>query len=232
MAFATIDMTKGITGVTPTANLPTIPVTKGGTNLTSGTTDQFLKFTGTTTLASAADNAGAMTYIGGSQGTTAVPTINVNGCFSDTYVAYYCLFSGAATTTSSSSPIVKFLDSGNSVLNGSNYKYAGYEMTGGSGGAGAYFYHDAAGFMPFHTSAMGNSSNLPWDIHMWFSDVSDSGHKPVISWLAAGFFHGYSFGTTSGGGGYDVETAVAGLQMSMGGGDIREYNVRVWGRKA
>jgi len=64
MAFATIDMTKGITGVTPTANLPTIPVTKGGTNLTSGTTDQFLKFTGTTTLASAADNAGGLTLLG------------------------------------------------------------------------------------------------------------------------------------------------------------------------
>mgnify|MGYP003115061725 FL=1 len=52
MAFATIDVTKGITGATPVAN--------GGTGLTSGTTDQFLKFTGTTTIASAADNAGAV----------------------------------------------------------------------------------------------------------------------------------------------------------------------------
>ena len=50
MAFATIDVTKGITG--------TIPVANGGTGLASGTTGQFLKFTGTTTLASAADNAG------------------------------------------------------------------------------------------------------------------------------------------------------------------------------
>jgi len=83
MAFATIDVTKGITGTLPTANggtgststtfvnaatnvtgalpvanLPTIPVTKGGTGLTSGTTDQILKFTGTTTLASAAEAAG------------------------------------------------------------------------------------------------------------------------------------------------------------------------------
>lgn len=52
MAFATIDVTKGITGSIPTANLPTIPVTKGGTGLTAGTTDQVLKFTGSTTLAS------------------------------------------------------------------------------------------------------------------------------------------------------------------------------------
>ena len=56
MAFATIDVTKGITGTIATANLPTIPVTKGGTGLTSGTADQFLKFTGTTTLASAASS--------------------------------------------------------------------------------------------------------------------------------------------------------------------------------
>jgi len=48
MAFATIDVTKGITG--------TIPVANGGTGLASGTIGQFLKFTGTTTLASAADN--------------------------------------------------------------------------------------------------------------------------------------------------------------------------------
>ena len=46
MAFATIDVTKGITG--------TIPVANGGTGLASGTTGQFLKFTGTTTVASAA----------------------------------------------------------------------------------------------------------------------------------------------------------------------------------
>tara|TARA_Y100001937_G_scaffold49519_1_gene68958 strand:- start:182 stop:763 length:582 start_codon:yes stop_codon:yes gene_type:complete len=44
MAFATIDVTKGITG--------TIPVANGGTGVASGTTGQFLKFTGSTTLAS------------------------------------------------------------------------------------------------------------------------------------------------------------------------------------
>ena len=54
MAFATIDVTKGITG--------TIPVANGGTGLTSGTADQFLKFTGTTTLSSAAVVSGFEEY--------------------------------------------------------------------------------------------------------------------------------------------------------------------------
>ncbi len=54
MAFATIDMTKGITG--------TIPVANGGTGLASGTTGQFLKFTGSTTLASNAVDAGITVF--------------------------------------------------------------------------------------------------------------------------------------------------------------------------
>ena len=55
MAFATIDMTKGITG--------TIPVANGGTGLASGTTGQFLKFTGTTTLAPAEAGGGKIGQI-------------------------------------------------------------------------------------------------------------------------------------------------------------------------
>ena len=55
MAFATIDVTKGITG--------TIPVANGGTGLASGTTDQFLKFTGSTTLASSAVDTGKILQV-------------------------------------------------------------------------------------------------------------------------------------------------------------------------
>ena len=55
MAFATIDVTKAITG--------TIPVANGGTGLTSGTTGQFLKFTGTTTVASSAVSAGKVLQV-------------------------------------------------------------------------------------------------------------------------------------------------------------------------
>ena len=41
----------------------TLGVTNGGTGLASGTTDQFLKFTGSTTIASAADNAGKINQV-------------------------------------------------------------------------------------------------------------------------------------------------------------------------
>jgi hypothetical protein len=55
MALSKIDVANMVTGATPVAN--------GGTGLTSGTTDQFLKFTGSTTLASAADNTGGITEV-------------------------------------------------------------------------------------------------------------------------------------------------------------------------
>jgi hypothetical protein len=50
MSKTTIPLTTGVTG--------TLPVANGGTGLTSGTTGQFLKFTGTTTVASSAVSAG------------------------------------------------------------------------------------------------------------------------------------------------------------------------------
>jgi len=55
MALSKIDVANMLTGATPVAN--------GGTALTSGTSGQFLKFTGSTTLASAADNAGKVLQV-------------------------------------------------------------------------------------------------------------------------------------------------------------------------
>jgi len=55
MAFATIDVTKGITG--------TIPVANGGTGLASGTTGQFLKFTGSTTIATGEAGGGKLLQV-------------------------------------------------------------------------------------------------------------------------------------------------------------------------
>jgi len=48
MALSKIDVANMLTGTTPVAN--------GGTGISSGTSGQFLKFTGSTTLASSADN--------------------------------------------------------------------------------------------------------------------------------------------------------------------------------
>ena len=106
MSLSKIDVSKMITGVTPLTNggtggtsIPatnlasgvtgTLPVGNGGIGIASGTTDQFLKFTGTTTLASAADNAGTWVQItkvvNDNVGATSVEFQN---CFTTTYKLY------------------------------------------------------------------------------------------------------------------------------------------------
>ena len=55
MALSKIDVANMLTGATPVAN--------GGTGLTSGTSGQFLKFTGSTTLASNAVSAGKVLQV-------------------------------------------------------------------------------------------------------------------------------------------------------------------------
>jgi hypothetical protein len=79
----------------------TLGVANGGTGLTSGTTDQFLKFTGTTTIASAADNAGKILQIKNATATSVTSTSSTS----------YTHFSGidlSITPTSSSSKVILF----------------------------------------------------------------------------------------------------------------------------
>tara|TARA_R100000995_G_scaffold83050_1_gene58106 strand:+ start:1112 stop:1666 length:555 start_codon:yes stop_codon:yes gene_type:complete len=92
MAFATIDVTKGITG--------TIPVANGGTGLASGTADQFLKFTGTTTLASSTLGAtGKVLQV------VQVDNSTDLDLSSNTYTDFY---SGAITPSATSSKVLVF----------------------------------------------------------------------------------------------------------------------------
>jgi hypothetical protein len=77
----------------------TLGVANGGTGLTSGTTDQFLKFTGTTTIASAADNAGKILQIKNATSTSVTNTA------SSSYV-HYSGIDLSITPTSSSSKII------------------------------------------------------------------------------------------------------------------------------
>jgi len=137
MAFATIDVTKGITG--------TIPVANGGTGLASGTTDQFLKFTGTTTLASAADNAGELVKISNYNVSSAVSTITFDNVITSTYKNYLIITSnvkvshtakttfnfrsGGSTLTSNYHQAMSGYRSGNSALEYGNENQTDFTTT-------------------------------------------------------------------------------------------------------
>ena len=81
MALSKIDVANMLTGATPVAN--------GGTGLASGTSGQFLKFTGSTTLASAA-SAGKIGQVVGSNNIYAQPA--------HTGTSYTDLLSASGTT--------------------------------------------------------------------------------------------------------------------------------------
>ena len=106
MALSKIDVVNMLTGATPVAN--------GGTGLTSGTTNQFLKFTGSTTLASAADNAGKVLQVQNQRLTTEFST--TSGSYEDTGVTK------SITPSSTSSKILVIYGSG------MNYTSSGTEM--------------------------------------------------------------------------------------------------------
>ena len=120
MAFATIDVTKGITG--------TIPVANGGTGLASGTSGQFLKFTGSTTLASAADNGKVLqikTAFGGSN-----TTINTTTTQNPINTGFYATI----TPTTVGNKLIMFGDCDISYSNMGTYQDIGicYSTDGGS----------------------------------------------------------------------------------------------------
>ena len=111
----TVNLGTEVTGTLPTGNggtgstattfvnaasnvTGTLPVPNGGTGLASGTTNQFLKFTGSTTLASAADNAGKVLQIKNLASTASTATA------SSSYTATALDLS--ITPTSSSSKII------------------------------------------------------------------------------------------------------------------------------
>ena len=80
MALSKIDIENMIAGEVNVAN--------GGTGLSSGTTNQFLKFTGSTTLASAADNAGGLTFISNSESSSAASDVIFDNVFTSSFNKY------------------------------------------------------------------------------------------------------------------------------------------------
>ena len=104
MALSKIDVANMLTGATPVAN--------GGTGLSSGTTNQFLKFTGSTTLASAADNAGIFKQITTGEHSTQVVS-NSQGLTNTG-------LSGSITTSSSSNKILLIINQRLDLYAGAN----------------------------------------------------------------------------------------------------------------
>jgi len=86
MALTRLGLNQAINLATNTTG--TLGVANGGTGLASGTTDQFLKFTGSTTLASAADNAGGLTFISNSESSSSASDVIFDNVFTSSFNKY------------------------------------------------------------------------------------------------------------------------------------------------
>ena len=102
----------------------TLGVANGGIGITSGTTDQFLKFTGSTTLASAADNAG-LVFINEASSTTNVGSVILDNVFTSTYQNYLLIgFMNPADNNVEARFLFRTGGSSGSDLTGSEYAYS------------------------------------------------------------------------------------------------------------
>ena len=223
MAFATIDLTKGITGSIPTANLPTIPVTKGGTNLTSGTTDQFLKFTGTTTLASAADNAGIYNVVRSAAFSSGDAYMEMTSAFNSTYRNYYIKMEQLKPNTDGADLRVEFGQSDGTYSAAANF---GARMIMFNGNLHHYGGTNASGFTP--TWSMDNGA---WhNVELWVYDpMSTTDGKHQYLFLAESKRYDQEYGAVFGGGMYGVAAALPRLKVRVNNGTFSEGRITVYG---
>ena len=223
MAFATIDVTKGITGSIPTANLPTIPVTKGGTNLTSGTTDQFLKFTGTTTLASAADNAGIYNVVRSAAFSSGDAYMEMTSAFNSTYRNYYIKMEQLNPNTDGADLRVEFGQSDGTYSAAANF---GARMIMFNGNLHHYGGTNASGFTP--TWSMDNGA---WhNVELWvFDPMSTTDGKHQYVFLSESKRYDEEYGAVYGGGMYGVGAALPRLKVKVNTGNFTEGRITVYG---
>ena len=230
MAFATIDVTKGITGSVPTANLPTIPVTKGGTNLTSGTTDQFLKFTGTTTLASAADNAGAWNLIysddvsGMGSNTNAYTDSNM---FSSTYNFYRIYILDWEPQSDGINLEIQFKLGG--VTRTADYKWNVTRQTSNAGSPTSNYSNGDSDLRIWYGCGNGTGESMSG----WFeytNPTGDTGNWYTTQSMYTGVNdYGYATGGVGAGTNQNSTGAMTGFTIIANSGGLGNYKLRAYG---
>ena len=221
MAFATIDVTKGITG--------TIPVTSGGTGLTAGTTDQFLKFTGTTTLASAADNAGSLVHLNTTTGSSNVSTVDVDNVFSSTYENYLIIFDLTLDTTGAD-PMFRFRDSSSSSLTATVYSQAINGLSSDNSAVSAYTSSIQTALQVGH--GMYNQSSIDMPAMTGFYYVIDPVGTSTTTNILWNFGQRASSGVHRGFQGaslFNNQTSVRGYQWYGSSGNVHNYTFRTYG---
>ena len=222
MALTTVK-TSALSGTLDTSNLPTIPVTKGGTNLTAGTTDQFLKFTGTTTLASAADNAGIYTVVRSGSASSGDSYLEFSNAFNSTYQNYMVDIKNFKPNTDGADMEIKLGQSDGTYSSIFNY---GAYMIIYNGNLHHYGGTNSSKFTP--TWSMDNGA---WhNVKLWvFNPMSTTDGKKCYSFLSETKRYDQEYGGVYGGGMCGVAAALPKFKITVNTGNITECDVTIYG---
>ena len=234
MALSKIDLDKaGVTGTLPTANLDTVGVAQGGTGITSGTTDQFLKFTGTTTLASATDNAGAMTLIARASGSGAVGNIAVDNCFSDTY-DYYKIYAWINAQDDEGDLNFRWRKAGSDRTD-SFYVNTGYASQRNSGGSSSYVKNsqwNADHFVFLNNLNENDNMGCNLDLTIYDPRARDEGNIATVQYSGSNYRDDNIWVNVNGAGMYGNQGSgddFDGFKIYISNSDILYYDYAIYG---
>ena len=198
----------------------TIPVANGGTGLASGTTDQFLKFTGTTTLASSADNAG-LNFISNTALSSA-GSLDISSVFSSTYANYRIIGSGLNMATDNTYWMFQLRT--DSAVEGSSYWWAGVGQR--DSGSAVDDGDTNAGHWRIITNCANTGQSLNFDMTVYRPNL---GLYTSYTCVAGGRRSGGGGQNLVTGGYQNTTTQFTGFRILVGSGNISAGNITVFG---
>jgi len=223
-----------LTVVKTSALSGTLPVANGGIGITSGTTDQFLKFTGTTTLASATDNAGDLVLLA-SVNASSSSTVDFTGHFTSDYYTYILYFNNVKPSNDDDHLGIRIRQSGGgSFDSGANdYGNGRYGRRSDGDGASADL---ATGDMQYNRIPLNNGAiekGGDWNVNGYVKILTplQATYKVFEFSITYGYTDTNNISSLNGGGVRYCNPAMDGIQFLTETGTIDEGNFRLYGVK-
>jgi len=217
MALSKIDVANMLTGATPVAN--------GGTGLTSGTSGQILKFTGSTTLASAA--GGSLSLVHTTTVSSATTNVDLTSIFDSTYKRYMVDIIGYSPV-SNSLLHCQYIDSGGEKT-GDYYIWAMKSQSSNNNDWDSYSGANTT-YVAITGEQIFNGDNDPAQFRIFVDEPSDTSNHKRLFWTG-GYSSTAEYAVSlSGTSNYYADgNAITGLRFKTSSGDIEKGTFKVYG---
>jgi len=160
--------------------------------------------------------------------TSNTSTADLNGCFNTTYDNYLVVFD-YTPSENGVNPKIRFKDTSNNALTGSNYTYAfhGNDQFGNEENSVA---HDDSSIQPGQGTF--NNTNIDYPAiagALYFNSPMNSNHQTEVTGNTTQFGNNGDNRTYSVGIRFEAQTQVAGLQFFFASGNVNNLTCRVYG---